>query len=511
MALEQRLQLKQSLQLRMTPQLRLAIRILQLSRPELEVMIADELAQNVALEEATDQVPDPDLELRTGGLEVSEREAAEAPVADHEPEEAQDVGQLDMEEYLERHSSDTHGSTGAGSDRDDNRDRLFENARSPEESLAEALSDQLTLLMMSEEERRIAGVIVNNLDEDGYLSCPVEELAFMAGVSLEALQEAREIVLELEPPGCGSVDLRECLLVQLRLIGYEPDDYVVAVADRYLKDLESQRYEKIARELGTSVDEIVEAHRILRGLDPKPGRCHGDPETRYITPDAYIVRIGDDFQVVLNDEGIPNLHVNPYYSGMLHDRSAGAEAKGYLQEKVRAASWLIKSIEQRQRTLRKVVESIVRFQSDFLRHGVGSLRPMVLKDVASDIGMHESTISRATSGKYVHTPEGIFELKWFFTSSLHSTTGEDVSSESVRSLIREMVAAEDPRRPLSDQYLCEQLAKRDIHVARRTVAKYREGLGILPSAKRRRVVDLDHSDNRNRPEGGGPTNLRSAS
>lgn len=497
MALEQRLLLKQSLQLRMTPQLRLAIKILQLSRPELEVMIADELCQNPVLEEAVDTVPERDLEQRTGDLETSESEIPEAVTnTDHEIETAQEVGQLDIDEYLDRHSADLHGSVGAGSDRDDNRDRLFENAKAREDTLADALIDQLGLLAMSDDERRIAGLIANNLDEDGYLACTMDELAFLAGVTVEQLQEAREIVQELEPPGCGSIDLRECLLVQLRLIGYENDDYVVAVADRFLKELESQKYEKVAKELGTTTDEIVEAHRIIRSLDPRPGRGFGGTETRYITPDAYIVRIGDDFQVALNDEGIPALQVNSYYRSMIKGREAGGEATGYLQEKVRAASWLIKSIEQRQRTLRKVVESIVRFQRDFLLKGVSALRPMVLKDVAGDIGMHESTISRATSGKYVHTPQGIFELKWFFTSSLHSSVGDDVSSESVRRKILDIVATEDPRQPFSDQYICERLGKENIDIARRTVAKYREGLGILPSSRRKRMIALDDNDSR---------------
>ncbi|HXC53444.1 MAG TPA: RNA polymerase factor sigma-54 [Candidatus Limnocylindrales bacterium] len=492
MGLEQRLLLKQSLQLRMTPQLRLAIKILQLSRPELEVMIADELCQNPVLEEIMDAVPER-VEQRTGDLEVSESESPDgvAVTNEREPESAQEVGQLDIDEYLDRHSADIHGSVGAGSDRDDNRDRLFENAKAREDTLADALVDQLGLLAMSDDERRIATMIANNLDDDGYLACTVEELAFLSGATIEQLEEAREIVQELEPPGCGSVDLRDCLLVQLRLIGYESDDYVVAVADRYLKELESQKYDKVAKELGTTAAEIVEAHRIIRSLDPRPGRGFGGAETRYITPDAYIVRIGDEFQVALNDEGIPALQVNSYYRSMIKGREAGGEATGYLQERVRAASWLIKSIEQRQRTLRKVVESIVRHQRDFLIQGVSALRPMVLKDVAGDIGMHESTISRATSGKYVHTPQGIYELKWFFTSSLHSSVGEDVSSESVRRKILDIVAKEDPRQPFSDQYICEQLARENIDIARRTVAKYREGLGILPSSKRKRMIALN--------------------
>lgn len=496
MALEQRLQLKQSLQLRMTPQLRQAIKILQLSRPELESMITDELCQNPVLEESAELTVDRDLELRSGDPEVGESEAGEPTIQDHEPEAVEQVGQVELEEYLDRHSGDIHGSVGAGSDRDDNRDRLFENATAIADSLTDALMDQLALLMMSDEERRIATMIVGNLDEDGYLTGNVEEIAFAAGVALEAVEEAREIVQELEPPGCGSIDLRECLLVQLRLIGYEADDYVVQVVDRYLKELESQKYDKIARDLGTEPAEIIEAHRIIRTLDPKPGHNFGASDTRYITPDAYIVKLDDEFQVTLNDDGIPSLQVSPYYREMLKTPAVqindAGEAKGYLQDKVRSAMWLIKSIEQRQRTLRKVVESIVRFQHEFLVHGVSQLRPMVLKDVAADIGMHESTVSRATSGKYVHTPQGLFELKWFFTSSLHSTDGgDDVSSESVKRKIEAIIQNESPRQPFSDQYICEKLSTENIDIARRTVAKYRESLGILPSSKRRRVVALD--------------------
>lgn len=480
----------------MTPQLRQAIKILQLSRPELESMITDELCQNPVLEESADQPAERNLELRSGDPETGESEVGEAAPQDHEPEAVEQIGQVELEEYLDRHSGDIHGSVGTGSDRDDNRDRLFENATAANDSLADALIDQLALLMMSDEERRIATMIVGNLDEEGYLTGNVDEIAFAAGVSREAAEEAREIVQELEPPGCGSIDLRDCLLVQLRLIGYEADDYVVQVVDCHLKDLESQKYDKIARDLGTVPAEIMEAHRIIRALDPKPGHNFGASDTRYITPDAYIVKLEEEFQVMLNDEGIPALQVSPYYRDILKANAGRAnevgEAKGYLQDKVRSAMWLIKSIEQRQRTLRKVVESIARFQHDFLVHGVSQLRPMVLKDVAADISMHESTVSRATSGKYVHTPQGLFELKWFFTSSLHSTDGgNDVSSESVKQKIEAIIQSESPRHPFSDQYICEKLSKDHIDIARRTVAKYRESLGILPSSKRRRVVALD--------------------
>ena len=489
MALEQRLNLKQTLQLRMTPQLRQAIKILQVSRAELETIITDELAQNPTLEELAGEASEaPAAELRTGDVEANEAETPEAPPSTQKENEASDLTTVDWEDYLDRYGSDLHGSIGTGSDRDDNdRTSFLENNAASGNDLVSALTDQLHLVPMNDEERRVGEVIVQNLDQNGYLACTPEEIAFMAGCSVETVNDAREIIQEFEPPGCASIDLRECLLIQLHLLGYEPDDYVVQVVDQHLADLESRRYEKLAKALGTSVAEVVECHHIIQNLEPKPGRNFDEGDTRYIVPDVYIVKVGEDFQVVLNDEGLPNLRVSSYYRNMA-DSGNGGEAKSYLQDKMRSAVWLIRSIEQRQRTLRKVTESIVRFQRKFLLNGVQHLKPMVLKDVANDIGMHESTVSRATANKYVHTAQGIFELKYFFTSSIRGTDGTDVSSESVKQKIQQIISHEDPRKPYSDQFIAEALSRDNIDIARRTVAKYREMLGILPSSKRKRYV-----------------------
>jgi len=489
MALEQRLSLKQTLQLRMTPQLRLAIRILQVSRAELESIVADELCQNPTLEESeieTERLAD--ATTRTGDVETSETEVGEAP-AREEKEAASDVSEVDWEEILERSPGDFHGSIGTGSDRDDNRANFIENtASSNGEDLVGAMLDQLSLVMMSEEERRVGSIIIHNLDSSGYLSCTPEEIAFMANCPVEFVNEVREIIQDFEPRGIASIDLRDCLLCQLSAIGYETDDYVVQIVDKHLSELESRRYEKLAKLLGTTVDEVLECHRIIQSLDPKPGRNFDEGDTRYITPDAYILKVGGEFQVVLNDEGLPHLRISNYYRDMARKTEDGKDTKNYVQDKIRSATWLIRSIEQRQRTLRKVVESLVRFQKQFLLNGVEHLRPLVLKDVANDIGMHESTVSRATANKYVHTPQGIFELKYFFTSSIRGTDGIDVSSESVKQRIQQMIGSEDPKQPRSDQWISEALAKENIDIARRTVAKYRELLGILPSSKRKRYV-----------------------
>jgi len=488
MALEQRLNLKQTLQLRMTPQLRQAIKILQVSRAELETMIGDELCQNPTLEEQESTIDGPAEESRTGDVETTETEAKEVASTTDTETDANDLKEVDWEDFLERYSGDFHGSIGTGSDRDDNKAAFIENTAAPSDDLQTAMLDQLNLVMMSEDERRVGTIIVHNLDKNGYLACTPEELAELANCDVELVNDVREIIQDFEPRGVASVDLRECLLVQLTAIGYEKDDYVYQVVDLHIKDLESRRYDKLARALGTTVDEIIECHSIIQQLEPKPGRNFDDGETRYITPDVYIHWDGNDFQVTLNDEGMPSLRISPYYKQLMAKPDGTGDAKGYIQEKMRSAVWLMRSIEQRQRTLRKVTDSIIRFQRKFLLSGVEHLKPMVLKDVANDIGMHESTVSRATANKYVHTPQGIFELKYFFTSSIRGTDGIDVSSESVKQRIQQLIAKENPQKPFSDQYISEALSRENIDIARRTVAKYRELLGILPSSKRKRYA-----------------------
>jgi RNA polymerase sigma-54 factor len=292
-----------------------------------------------------------------------------------------------------------------------------------------------------------------------------------------------ERVQAFDPAGVGARSLSECLLIQLGQAGLGDSLAAVLVRD-HMSALEARRFDKLSRELKVSLSDIAEATKTIATLEPKPGRDFGDGDIRYVTPDVYIHKVGDELVVTLNDEGLPRLRVSQFYRRVLGQGEA-SEAKGYIQDKMRAAAWLIKSIHQRQRTLYMVTQSIIKFQREFFEHGVSHLRPLVLKDVANDIGMHESTVSRATANKYAHTPQGIFELKYFFTSSLRSSDGEDVSAESVRKKIREIIGSEDPRRPYSDQSIAERLAKDSIDIARRTVAKYRELMGILPSSKRK--------------------------
>ena len=488
MALETKLYQKLTQQLVMTPQLRMAIKILQVGRLELEAMIVDEMAQNPVLEEVVESTDEQKLETEVPTVDGATPSTDEwRPEGDVAPEVATagGLGEIDWKEYLENYGNDFHAApaSAGGSEQDDDKRPALENTLTRVSSLTDHLMWQLRLSDLTEREKEIGAMIISNLDLDGYLRCTIEEIAFMAGAELEETERALRAIQRFEPAGVAARSLSECLLIQLEQRGLG-DALAATLVRDHIAALEGRRFDKLTRDLKVSMNDIAEATKMIATLEPKPGRDYGDGDIRYVTPDVYIQKVADEFVVTLNDEGLPRLRVSQFYRRVLGQNEA-SEAKGYIQDKMRAAAWLIKSIHQRQRTLYMVTQSIIKFQRDFLEHGVSHLRPLVLKDVANDIGMHESTVSRATANKYAHTPQGIFELKYFFTSSLRSSDGEDVSAESVRKKIREMISAEDPKRPYSDQCIAERLAKDNIDIARRTVAKYRELMGILPSSKRK--------------------------
>jgi len=491
MANDARIVLQQRLtqQLVMTPQLRQAIKILQVSRAELETLIDQELTENPVLEEKADEREEgaepevPTVDGQNGA------ETEEFPKETPEVQEASNVNEIDWKEFAENYSNDMHGATGHGaSEDDDDRRPALENILVTRTLLPDHLMWQLRLSDLSQPEKEVGALIIGSLDGDGYLTISLEEVAFLANVWPDTAIVERVLarIQEFDPPGVASRSLAECLLVQLRQLGLADDSLPARIVREHLPLLESRRFDRLARDLGVPMEQIAEATKLISVLEPKPGRDFGEGETRYVTPDVHVHKVGEEWVVTLNEEGLPRLRVSNFYRRMLGAEGA-PEARGYIQEKMRAAAWLIKSIHQRQRTLYMVTSSIVKFQMDFLEKGVSQLRPLVLKDVANDIGMHESTVSRATAGKYVHTPQGTFELKYFFTSSLRSGHGEEVSAESVKDKIRIIISAEDPKKPLSDQYIAEMLAKEQIDIARRTVAKYRELMGILPSSKRKQV------------------------
>jgi RNA polymerase sigma-54 factor len=365
----------------------------------------------------------------------------------------------------------------------EDRDELpFENLARSSTSLAEHLDEQLRFATEDETVRRIGTEIIGNLDEDGYLRAELSEIAQRCTVAVEDVERVLALVQAFDPPGVAARSIQECLLIQLKT-DPNPDPVSVEIVEQYFDDLSRRRYPDIARAMKLSLDRIMESVEEIMGLEPKPGRRFGGNDSRYIVPDVVVHKMGNEYVVVLNEDGIPRLRVNSLYRSLL--RSSGDEARQYVEQKLRSAVWLIKSVDQRQRTLRKVTQSIVKFQREFLDKGLPHLRPLSLRDVGEDIGMHESTISRVTTNKYVETPQGLFELKFFFHSGIASGDGEMVSSVSVKKMIQDLLANEDPSKPLSDQEVAQILKGRGLVIARRTVAKYREELGILPSHQRR--------------------------
>ena len=318
-------------------------------------------------------------------------------------------------------------------------------------------------------------------------------LALEAGVSAATAEKVLKRIQRFDPVGCGSRDLRECLMVQAKHYITEgegkddPDaELLPQIVSRHLKNVEAKKYQAIAKDLHVPLDEVVAAIKLLSRLDPKPGRRYASDEPQYITPDVYIHKVGDQYVTVLNDDGLSKLRISAHYRQALKNGAGNGKAKEYIQDKLRSAVWLIRSIHQRQRTIVKVADSIIKFQREFLDKGIAHLRPLILRDVAEDIGMHESTVSRVTTNKYVHTPQGIYELKFFFNSSISRVGGEDIASEAVKNQIKQIVAAEPGDKPYSDQKIVEILRTQNVDIARRTVAKYREVLGILPSSKRKK-------------------------
>ena len=495
MSFELKQTLKLSQQLVMTPQLQQAIKLLQLSRLELVDSIRDEMEQNPLLEEGQEQTAE---EMRTDISAPMEEEAPppEAP-RDNKIEEVQGKNEgaddIDWESLL-RDPGDNGSSYGAQERPSSDDLPSFENALTKSTSLVEHLTWQLGMLELTQEEHFIATLIIGNLNDDGYLNVnewPLIEIARQAAEDMGAPVEESHVeaalmrIQQLDPVGVAARDLGECLLIQARVLKMD-DEVVTAMIQRHLPNLEKKNYQAIAKDLKVPLEDIIDAVKFIADLEPRPGRLYSTDEPHYITPDIYVHKIGDEYAIVLNEDGIPKLRISQFYRNALQGGATGT-AKEYIQDKLRSGVWLIRSIYQRQRTIYRVVESILKFQRDFFDRGVAHLKPLILRDVAEDIGMHESTVSRVTSNKYVHTPQGIFELKYFFNSGINKVDGGEVASESVKQKIKEICAAEPGDHPYSDQRIVELLKLHNIDIARRTVAKYREMLGILPSSKRRKV------------------------
>jgi len=338
--------------------------------------------------------------------------------------------------------------------------------------------------------REIGGAIIGNLDDDGYLVASVEEIAAMGEWPVTDVERALQHVQTFDPIGVAARDLQECLWLQIRHLGLEgtPTEKIVT---EHLRLLQNHQVPEIARRLGMPIEDLKEHIEIIRNLDPKPGSRYNPQQSQYVIPDVYVVKVEDQYVAMLNEEGLPQLRISPTYRRLLDKNVAGTaennETRAYVKDKFRSALWLIKSVDQRQKTIQKVANSIINFQREFLDHGIEYLRPLVLRDVANDIGMHESTVSRVVNNKYMHTPQGVFELKFFFHSGISSSYGDSVSSVTIKQRIRKIIENEDPRKPLSDSKIVSILQKEGLMLARRTIAKYREELKI-PTSNQRKVL-----------------------
>lgn len=475
MGLELRQNLKLTQQLVMTPQLQQAIKLLQLSRFELLEAVQLELLENPMLEEAP--------------RELSEEVEAQAPPVEQRADVSFDDAELmrnaDWENYLGDFSSTTKQVQFKETEALEEM-MSYEARLSGKPSLEGHLLWQLCLSNITEEEEAIGEAIIGNLDSLGYLTTSAEEIASETLSPLALVQSVLYRLQRFDPVGVAARSPKECLLIQLEVLGQD-DPILISLVDEHLEDIEKRRYKPLLRKFKIQMEDLKAYLDIIQTLDPMPGASYGSDNTVFVSPDVFVYEYEGDFVIVMNDDGLPKLQLSPYY---MDDTSLAVKGpdREYLHDKMRSAMWLMKSLHQRQRTLYKVVESIVRFQRGFFEHGVTKLKPLILKDVADDIEMHESTVSRITTSKYVATPHGIFELKFFFNSALEMDDGTQVGSESVKAIIKKMVSEEDPKHPYSDEKIAAVLKETlDVNIARRTVAKYRAVLGIESSSKRKQV------------------------
>ncbi len=490
--------LKLSQQLTMTPQLQQAIKLLQLSRLELVEQVQQELLENPVLEEQQegegDRIREDGTEIETpqevpqstvDGVVGDRLDDATAAAMEKAEKNDRDDG-MDWESMVEGYNDYAYTPGGGGQRLNQDDLPSVEQTLSEKDSLFDHLMWQLSLTPLEPGELDIAADIIGNVDNDGYFTnSSIEEVAERHGVSVDFAEDVLSAVQEMDPVGVAARDLKECLQIQARTY-HAGDATLRKIIERHLVHLEKKNFGAILKDLQITEEELIRCARTIEKMEPKPGRCFQTDETQYVTPDVYVQKLGDDYLVTLNEDGMPKLKVSNYYKNALGDERG--KTKDYIQEKFRSAVWLIRSIHQRQNTIRKVTESIVRFQREFLDRGAQHLKPLILRDVADDIGMHESTVSRVTTNKYVHTPQGIFELKYFFNSRIQGRGDqEDLASEAVRNKIKQIITGEDPKNPLSDQAIADILTRQNIDIARRTVAKYREGMNILPSSQRKRL------------------------
>ncbi|MEW6535445.1 MAG: RNA polymerase factor sigma-54 [Candidatus Auribacterota bacterium] len=468
---------KQTTQLVMTPQMRQAIQLLQLPLMELRNVIEQEMVTNPVLEESLDKETPSKLEEK------------------QEPEtEKKDTEELDFKEEFDRLAKlddewrDYFRQTGSFrkySEEDEEKRQYLEESLTRSETLQDHLTSQLHITVMDEMDKEIGEMIIGNIDDNGYLQSPVDEIAMQCGTAPERVESVLNVIQNFHPVGVGARSLKECLLIQLRRIG-KKDSLAERIVAEHLDDLGKKRYQLIAKNMKISITQVQREAELIGTLEPKPGRMFSHETVHYVVPDVILEKVDGDYKIILNDEKIPHLHISHLYKSLMNKADVDPNTKDYIKDKIKSGMWLIKNIHQRQRTIYNIADEIVKRQRRFFDEGIAFLKPMTMQVIANALGLHESTVSRAISNKYVQTPRGVFQFKYFFSTPITTASGTAASATSVKDKIQEIIRSEDPQKPLSDSKIIEMLDKDGIQLARRTVAKYRKELNILPANLRKK-------------------------
>lgn len=475
---------RQTQKLILSPQMQQAIKLLQLPLLQLQQVIRQEMTQNPVLEE---ELLEEENQEETQETEQAERDEGEETPGKEETDELkfdEEFNRLlkideEWKEYFRQ-----SGSYRTYSEEDEEKRRFLESSVVKPETLQENLLDQLGLAMLNDDEKRICEAIVGDIDDNGYLQSGVEDIARRLGAPVEEVERMLALVQTLSPVGVGSRNAKECLLIQLSRLG-KKDSLAYRIVDGHLEELSSKKYRQIAKALKASPLLVQKAAELISTLEPKPGRIFSSEFAQYITPDVFVEKGPDDFTVILNDDRIPHLRISNLYRNMVADPSTEKSTKSYIRDKIKGGQWLIRNIGQRQQTIYNIASEIVRRQIAFFDAGISHIKPLTMQEVADSLGIHESTVSRAIANKYMQTPHGLFDMKYFFSAGVNSQSGVSVSVNTIKSTIRQMINAEDPKKPLSDQQIIDTLAAKGLKLARRTITKYRKELKI-PSSNRRR-------------------------
>lgn len=450
----------------LAPQLQHSLQILQAPMLELRNLIQQEIQTNPCIEE---EITEPSVEDR-----LREREEFQ--------EEFERLAKLDEEwrDYMAQNSSYS-----SKSQEEEERRQFFFDSIVSQQTLQQHLFEQLNSGDLAGEDRKIAELIIGNIDDVGFLQTPIEDISQNTGIPIDDLSRVLGVIQTFHPVGVAARDLRDCLLIQLRRLGKE-GSLEFRIVEKHLEDLGKKRFPEIARRLGTTVDQVQRCANFIATLDPKPGQIFTPDPNNYVLPDVSVEKIGDDYLISLNGDQIPHLRISNTYKDLMAQNGSNGEVKDYIRDKIKSGKFLIKSIHQRQQTISNIAHEIVKRQREFMEQGLSALKPMTMVQIAEAVGVHETTVSRAISGKYMSTPQGVFDMKYFFTPGYQTAEGASMSNTSVKEAIDDLVKREDARNPLSDKEIVEILSKRGIPIARRTVAKYRTELGILPSSMRKR-------------------------